>query len=59
MDEKMHVVSEEDLVQNPELVEADIKVGDEIGLPPESAVCSNCDDSGKACVVCHAGSLVE
>lgn len=22
-------------------------------------VCSNCDDSGKACSVCHAGSVIE
>lgn len=23
------------------------------------AVCTNCDDSGKACSVCHAGDKVE
>lgn len=23
------------------------------------AVCTNCDDSGRACSVCHAGDMVE
>jgi hypothetical protein len=32
---------------------------DEAVAEVAKAACSNCDDSGKACSVCHAGDLVE
>lgn len=30
-----------------------------VSEPAKTEVCANCDDSGKACSVCHAGDLVE
>jgi hypothetical protein len=30
-----------------------------IEISEVKAVCENCDDSGKACSVCHAGNQVE
>lgn len=58
------IVTQEVLDENPELAEAGIEVGD-VGTVVDADTisfkenCTNCDNSGKACIECGTGSVVE
>lgn len=58
------IVTQEVLDENPELAEAGLEVGD-VGVVVDADTisfkenCTNCDNSGKSCIECGTGSVVE